>query len=268
VGLGQGVLKLQAEITRVEQRLLEIDTRRVALEAQLNALRDAPSTTSLPRVELPEAQEQPLDHDALLGRALELRPELSAAQAGISRAETLVELAEKGYRPDFSVGLTYTLVDPRDDAAGRAMPPDGNGDDVFGLQAGITLPVRLQKLAAAVAEAAELGTSAAEARRHLVAIIRASLGDLTQQVPLSWRQLRLVEDLLTVQAEEALESAQAAYVAGTLNALDLLDAEHVLFEAETAVARAQTDYLIGLARLEGAVGEPLQSTTVMERLDS
>jgi outer membrane protein TolC len=85
-------------------------------------------------------------------------------------------------------------------------------------------------------------------------------------VPLGWRQLRLVEDLLIVQAEEALQSAQAGYIAGTLNALDLLDAEHVLFEAHTAVARAKTDYLVGIAKLEGELGGSLTTTT--ERFES
>jgi outer membrane protein TolC len=267
-GLGQDVLKLQAEITRAERTLLEIDARRAALEAQLNGLRDAPASALLPAGRLPDVQERPLAFDILLARALELRPEIAAADVRISRAATLIQLAEKGYRPDFKVGLTYTLVDRREDAAGRAQPPQGNGDDILGIQGGITLPIWRKKLAAGVEEAEQLQLAAEEAKRGLIAMIRAAVGDLTQTVPLNWRELRLVDDLLMVQAEEALESAQAAYVSGTLNALDLLDAEHVLFEAQTATARAKADYLIGLARLEGAVGEPLQDISAMERSDS
>lgn len=266
IGLGQGVVKLQAEITRVENRLLDIETRRVALAARLNALRDSPASSQLPRAILPKAAEIQLDLDVLLAEALRLRPELAAADARISRAETLIRLAEKGYKPDFRVGLTYTMVDPRDDTPGRLMPPEGNGDDILGIQGGITLPIWRKKLAAGVDEAIALESSAAEARRDLVAKIQAAIGDLTQRVPLTWRQLRLVEDLLTVQAEEALQSAQAGYIVGSLNALDLLDAEHVLFEAHTAVARAQTDYLVGIAKLEGELGGSLTTTT--ERFES
>jgi cobalt-zinc-cadmium efflux system outer membrane protein len=264
VGLGQGVVKLQAEITRVENELLDIETRRVALIAQLNALRDRAASAPLPQRLLPRAEEIRLDLDALLEMALRLRPELNAADARISRADTLIRLAEKGYRPDFKVGLTYTVVDPRDDTPGRLQPPQGNGDDIFGIQGGITLPIWRKKLAAGVQEALELKTAADEAKRDVVTAIEASIGDLTQRVPLSWRQLRLVEDLLIVQAEEALESAQAGYVAGTLNALDLLDAEHVLFGAYTAVARAKTDYLVGITKLEGALGGPLGTNRTTE----
>jgi outer membrane protein TolC len=268
VGPGQGVVKLQAEITRVENKLLGIDTRRVALTAQLNALRDRPATAPLPPVRLPDTGEVMLDLDSLVGTALRSRPDLSAADSRISQADTMIRLAEKGYRPDFKVGLVYTMVDPRDDTPGRLQPPEENGDDILGIQGGITLPIWRKKLAAGVEEAVERQTAVEEAKRDLVATIQAAIGDLTQQVPLSWRQLRLVEDLLIVQAEEALESAQAGYIAGTLNALDLLDAEHVLFEARTAVARARTDYLIGLAKLEGAVGGPLQTKTITEQTES
>ena len=179
-----------------------------------------------------------------------------------------MRLAEKGYRPDFKVGFTYTLVDPRDDTPGRLQPPEGNGGDIFGIQGGITLPIWRKKLAAGVEEAVEVRTAAEEAKRDILADIEAAIGDLTQRVPLSWRQLRLVEDVLTVQAEEALESAQAGYITGTLNALDLLDAEHVLFEANTAVARARTDYLVGLAKLDGALGASVQIATTTERSES
>jgi outer membrane protein TolC len=268
VGLGQAVVKLQAEITRIENKILDIDSRRAALNAQVNSLRDRPASALLPPEPLPETTERALDADQLVEKALRGRPELSAAETRIARAETLVELAEKGYRPDFRVGLIYTVVDPRDDAPGRLQPPPGNGDDILGIQGGITLPVWRRKLAAGVEEAVELQTSAEEAKRDLIATIAAAIGDLTQRVPLSWQQLRLVEDLLIVQAEEALESAQAGYIAGTLNALDLLDAEHVLFEAHTAVARARADYLIGLAKVEGAVGEALQSMMTTEQSDS
>ena len=74
-------------------------------------------------------------------------------------------MAEKGYRPDFKVGFTYTVVDPRDDAPGRLQPPEGNGDDILAIQGGITLPIWRRKLTAGVEEAIELQTGEEEAKR-------------------------------------------------------------------------------------------------------
>jgi outer membrane protein TolC len=264
VGLGQGVVKLQAEITRVEEQLLDIEAGRSALEARVNSLRDRPTSSPLPTLVLPEVAAVRIEPDELIERALAFRPELAAAEAEIARATALAELAGKDRRPDFKVGLSYTGVGRREDPAGIAMPPEDNGKDIFAVQGGITLPVHRKKLRAGVEEAEELVLAAQQSRRATATAIEGSLGDLMARLPLKWRQLRLLEDLLILQAEEAVESAEAGYVAGTLNALDLLDAEHVLFESRIAVARAHADYLIALARLEGAVGEPFAATDIKE----
>ncbi len=77
---------------------------------------------------------------------------------------------------------------------------------------------------------------------------------------LTWKQLRLLKDVLEIQAQESLRSSEAGYAAGAINSLDLLDAERVLLDVRTAVARTRADYAIAVARLEGAVGEPIPAT--------
>ena len=257
-GSSQAVVKLQAATTRAENLVLDIDSRRVDLEARLNALLDRPANTAILPARPPDAVEQELTFGSLLQTAERRRPELAAADARIARAEALVRIAEKEYRPNFVGGLTYTFVDPRTDAAAQLMPPAGNGDDIFGIQAGVSLPVWRKRLAAGVDEANQLELVAREAKRGLLAKIEAAIGDHLQRLPLTWKQLRLLEDVLVVQAEEAVDSAEGGYISGALNALDLLDSEHVLYEAQTSVARANADYAIRCAELEGALGDPLQ----------
>ena len=67
------------------------------------------------------------------------------------------------------------------------------------------------------------------------------------------------EDVLEIQASQSLRSAEAGYAAGTLNALDLLDAERVLLDVRIAAARARADYAITLAELEGTVAAPVSA---------
>lgn len=270
VGLEQAVVKLQAEITKDDARLLEIAARRAGLTTALNALRDRPPETRLPEAPPPEtarpeapSEEPAVDVEALevesLGRrARHDRPELARARALIAAAETAAELARTEYRPDFTLGLGYTAVDRRSDAAGRAVPPEGNGDDVVGLSVGVNLPVWRARLAAGVEEASARQSAAEEELRSTVAGIDQALGELAARIPLVRRQLELFDRLLSVQAEEALRSAEAAYAAGTLGALDLLDAERVLLDVRIATARTRADYRIAIARLEGAVGGPLE----------
>ena len=129
---------------------------------------------------------------------------------------------------------------------------------LFGIVGSLSIPLWGGANTAERERASALQVAAAQGRRVATTEIRTELEDLADRLPLTWRQLRLLEDVLIVQAEEALESAKAGYVAGTLNALDLLDAEHVLFDAQIAAARSRADYAIGVAELEGAIGTSLE----------
>ena len=259
VGIGQGVVKIQAEITRDDARLLEIATRHTALSARLNALRDRPQGTPIPAFAIPTATEMDVDFAELRAEALRRRPELAEADALIARAERLGDLASKGYSPDFTAGINYAYVAKRRDRAGRDFPPEDNGQDVLGLFAAVNLPIHGKSLDAGVEEAGQRRLAAEERRRAVTTGIEGELGDLTSRLDLTWDRIRLFEDVLIHQAEESLRSAESAYATGTYNALDLLDAERILLGVRVATERARTDFAVVVAELEGVVGLPLAS---------
>jgi outer membrane protein TolC len=258
VGLEQAVVKLQAEISKDDLRLLEIGHRRAGLVAALAALRDRDPDAPLPLFEPAAGPTLPeLDLDRWSQEARSRRPEMIRARALVAAARAGGELAQKEYKPDFTLGLGYTLVGRREDGPGRVQPPPGNGDDIVGVTLGVNLPVRRRRLVAGLAEAAAREGAADEMLRAVEAGIDQVLGELAARLPLTDDQLQLFDRLLITQAEEALRSADAAYAAGAASALDLLDAERVLLDVRIGAARLQSDYLIALARLEGALGAPL-----------
>lgn len=257
IGLQQVVVKIQAEITKANSRLLEIADRRASIVAFLNALRDYPQGTPITEAELPDLPEIATDLETLHAKARDARPEIVTSDARIARSTTLVDLAGKDYKPDITAGLFYTLVGSRDDPAGRLNPPPDDGDDILGISAGINLPIWRKKLAAGVEEAVKGELAALESKRAVITRIDRSLGELPPRLDLTWQQLRLFEDVLVIQAEQSLLSAEAGYSAGSQDALDLLDAERVLLDVRTGTERNRADYAIALAQLEGAVGEPL-----------
>jgi cobalt-zinc-cadmium efflux system outer membrane protein len=261
-GIEQGVIKIQAEITRDDSRLLDIATRRAAMVAALNGLRDRPQEAPIPPLALPGTPPTPLPTlAALRTRALAARPELASADAEIGRADTLVELAQKEYKPDITLGVMYTAVGDRTDPPGIVQPPLDNGKDIFGISASLNLPIKRGKLKAGVEEAAEMRLAAVERKRDVTTLIDRALGGLAERARLSGEQVRLFDRVLMVQAEQSLRSAEAAYAAGSLNSLDLLDAERTLLDVRTGAARARSDHAIALARLEGAIGGPLTPGT-------
>jgi outer membrane protein TolC len=262
VGQEQGVVKLQAEITRDETRMLDLAAQRARLVAQLNALRDRPTGLEVPALQLPPQADAPLPPlDALQALALEARPELLRAAVEVNRADTLIELAQKEFKPDFTLGVTYALVGTRSDAPGQILPPPDNGSDVFGIQLSVNLPLHRGRLNAGLEQAAERRLQAVERRRSETAAIDGALGDLHARVRLTGEQIELFERALLVQAEQSLASAEAGYSAGTLGALDLLDAERTLLTARTGTVRARADHAIAIARLEGTLGAPLKPGT-------
>ncbi|HVS63428.1 MAG TPA: TolC family protein [Thermoanaerobaculia bacterium] len=258
VGLQQAVVKLQAEITRIDERLVEVGARRRSMSARLAALRGGGEhePVPLPPLELREAQRLP-SLTELTAAALVGRPEVALTRALIDAAEAAVELARKEYRPDLTLGVAYTAVSGRDDAAGRLNPPEGNGDDILGVSVSVPLPVWRRRLESGVETAAAQRSAVERGLEVLAVAYERDLGDLLARLEGVERQLELIEDLLIVQAEESLRSAEVAYASGSVGALDLLDAERTLLNARISAARLRADLLVTLARIEGAVGAPL-----------
>jgi outer membrane protein TolC len=257
-GLQQESVRIQAQITRTDTRLLDIAERRASLLAILNALRDRRADEPVAAVTVPEPREPVFDRAGLGQDARERRPELAAADAEIAARGTLIELAHKSFRPDLTFGLSYTSVGRRGDLPGRVNPPPDNGDDIFALTGSLNLPVRRRKLAAGVEEAQASRWAAEEDKRRILAGIERSIGDLTARMPLLFEHWRLLGSVLQIQAREALRSAETAYRTGRLNAVDLLDSEVVLFEVRIATARTRTDLAIAQAELERAVAHSLK----------
>jgi outer membrane protein TolC len=260
VGLNQAVIKIQAEITRAESRLLEIAARRAEVSARLNALRDRPQSTPIAVSSLGVRPAVELVPEELRRRALASRPEVAAATAGVEASAARLERTKKAYSPNLMFGVSYGFVGRREDEAGRLIPPEDNGQDTLGVTAGVSLPVWRAKLEAGVEEQTARRLAAEEAVREVSAGIDGDLGNLVERIRLLEDQVELYDGVLTVQARESLQSAESAYATGTAGALDLLDAERVLFQVMIGAARARTDLVIARSRLEGVIGGPLEVT--------
>ncbi len=204
VGLDQAVIKLQAEITRTDTRLLGIAVRRAEVAARLNALRDRPQTTPVVVADAGARRTVELELEALRLRSLAGRPEMAAATAKAEAAEVRVERSKKAYSPNLMVGLRYGFVGRRDDETGRLVPPEGNGDDDLALTAGVSVPVWRSKLRAGVEEGTARQLAADEAVREATASIDGELGELLHRIPLLEDQVDLYENVLMVQARQSL----------------------------------------------------------------
>lgn len=253
-GLQMDAIQLQAEMSRLESRQTEFDERRAGVVAEINRLRDRsgePVDLEVP-VAAPSVD---LDWDRLRNLALVTRPELTVDMARIERSGALIDLAGKGRSPDFSVGLTYAYVDRRTD-----VDVPNNGQDVLGISGGITIPLWKTGNDAEIEAATQMQLAEEASRRSTITGIQRQLEDLRGRIPEIKRRLALLEDILPIQSEQALASAESAYAAGRVDALALLDAERLLLDVRLTAARSRTDLAIALIDLEAAVAAPVTTT--------
>lgn len=257
-GLQQDAIKIQAEISRVELSLLELASARAELAAELAALRAAPGDAGLAPVALAEAPDVAVDPGLLAGAALEARPELAAASARIAASESRASAARAMGRPELTLGVEYGFMRGEEHGDKTDLLSDG---DELALTMRLSLPVRRRAIAAGVEQAVQERLAGVAERASLELEVRRDVSSLAARLGLARRQLELNEGVLSVQAEEALRSAEHAYGTGALGSIDLLDAVRVLYELRLQAARVRADLAILAASLEGACGFPLRAAS-------
>jgi cobalt-zinc-cadmium efflux system outer membrane protein len=256
VGLQQAVVKLQAEITRDQNRLEALRSQRVDTEAALNSLRDLPSTTPIDKVSPIVRPAVAINLDDLYKIGRDNRPEVQAALLRIEKDEKRIQLAHRNYWPDFTIGAGVTNVMDRSDPAGIMNPPDQNGKNIFSFTVGMNIPLRRKKYDAALIEATQDKIASREGYRNVVNTLESSVRAIGFRIETLDQQINLFEKTLLPQAEQALSSTEAAYSTGTLGILDLLDSERVLLDVRFGLAKMNSDYMKSLAEMERAIGAP------------
>jgi cobalt-zinc-cadmium efflux system outer membrane protein len=229
-GAQQDVLRAQVEITRFEQLRAEQEAEVEARLAELSRFvgREVqPDTVAGVHLAL---RPEPRDLPALLAQAEATLPELRAGAAGVEREELAIELAQRDFKPDFTVQAGYMNR--------------GGLDPMWQAGVGVTLPLYRGRRRAAVAEA-EAGRLAAA---HQVEAVRAQIRFRTRerlaQLRAAERMAVVYEDGLLPQARMSYESSIASYQAGKVPFLSVLEALQTLH-------RDRIDHLRVLAAHEG-----------------
>ena len=188
--------------------------------------------------------------DALIHRAVSLRPDLAAARAFAERADTRIRVVRSQFLP--SVGVT-----------GSAGPSWISGGDGSKFAHSIGVAMRWP-LFTGFRNVFDIRQAELEAQ-----LAREDVRSLEQQVNLQvWtsyyslqtatQRLTTARDLLT-SAQQSVDVAQSRYKSGVGSILDLLTAESALESARAQEVQARTDWFLSVAQLAHDTGslEPL-----------
>ncbi len=246
----QDLFKTQVEISRMENQLIALRKKKVALLADLNTLRnrpvgeplDLPSSYVVPEVLSTEEQ--------LAEIAREENPDLKRHGEMVRQKETALSLARKQILPDFQIGAAYKV---REDS-----PTGADRPDFFTANVMVSLPVWHRRKQDEGVEAALRDLSSVKSGyENAWNDIRNRIRDVTAEIFSLRESLSLFDSGLLPQARESVNSSLAAYQVGQVEFASVLLGQLSLYMQE--IEREKTAETLGVrsAELELLTGREL-----------
>lgn len=236
-GTQSDVLRAQIEAIRIaaEQRALAAEVRGAEVMLNTSIARDPSSPIPELDVSVPEG-EPPTS--TRVARASQARPELRAGRAEIEQAEAEVRVMKSMYAPMAMVrtGPAYTMA-------------EGEG---WMLMIGLSIPIWRGKLRAGVAEAnamVDMATADLDAMRRMA---DGEARSARETVAAARERYRALRDDILPRAEQAIAPTLAAYSAGQVPLVSVIEAAQVLWMSQRDLVVARAELGTAWARLRRA----------------
>lgn len=248
-GLQQDVLLAQLELSK----LLDQEIRRQAIRdhqvIRLNVMMAEPPDKPVVIAAMAAQPSTSLAESALLyQRASSARPLLSEKRAAIKASESRLELAKKGYYPDFMVGVMYGNRDENDLGQSR--------QDFLSVKLSLNVPLYAgtkqdRTVGQRARELASNQYALTDQRNMVFSAIAAARTDYERAL----RQVELFSKGIIPQARQTVESMLAGYQVGQVDFLNLVRTQVTLFNYELQYWQSYTEAHQAIARMKAAVGE-------------
>ena len=249
-GSQQDVLLAQLELSKLKEEKLNLTSMRHGQEARLNALLDRIPEKS---VRIPAEADFKLPaivESALQDKAFQLRPLFAQHRKMLDAAQSKVDLAKKGFYPDFTVGAFYDV---------RQNTPSGQSrSDFASFQLSMNLPIYAERKQA---KAVDQRQSELLQERYAIQDehhkIQAKIVAKAAEYQHAKEKLSLLEHEIIPQAQQTLDSLLAGYQVNQTDFTDLLRTQLSFFQYQTQYWQALTNTQQILAELSAEVGEEL-----------
>lgn len=247
IGTHSDLVRVQVELGQLEDRIAEfqdlIHPTAAAFNALLNRAVSAPIALTTDILVNPAFNQEAAAASKLTADTLSVgNPELVMLDALIAARRAGIQLAEKKYYPDFTLGIDYLATDER---PGRA----ANGKDVVMPTLSLNIPLYWEKNRAAVEEAQLRQHSVEERRKDREYMLTADFARAKFDLRDAERKIALFTHTLIPKVEESIEASYTAYESGQAGFLDVLDSERRLLDFELSLSRAQSDRAIATTQL-------------------
>ena len=220
----QDLVKVQNELAMQRNELAAMQARVPTLQRNLNALVGRTALDEPVLATLPEPRPVPVTAAELAARLTAHNPELMAMDQDIAARNERVTRAEQEWIPGLSLTAGFT----------------GSISQMVG--AALTFPfLRKTAIEAGIAQAnAELSAARARRRQAGPDLLARASGELAMLTDLE-RQIGVLQDTIQPQAEQAVELSRAAYAAGRIPLIELLDTRRTAVEIRLLLLRARSE---------------------------
>ncbi|MCG8550752.1 MAG: TolC family protein [Desulfobacterales bacterium] len=244
------VVKAQAQAGQVQyDRMLLQDLEETQVTV-LNGLLNRPPQTPIGTLMAPEEGWELPRLELLFQTARTRREVIAMADKAIQKAQKEEKLAGYAKYPDFKLGVTWSGIGNPDVPS----PPDDAGDDAFGIQFGVTIPLWYGKNKAKQLKALAMIQAKAAQKQEMVNQTQTRIRTLYYKVRNAIRQEELYKNDLLPQALRALDVSETWFREGQGPFSDILESQAAVYNFQLSLARARSDKGKYMAALEPLVG--------------
>lgn len=242
------VIKAQVSVAQTENDLIANERGVANARSGLNRLLGRVLGASVEAVDSLTIPEAPPDFARLEQLAMTMRPELRGLTSQREGARAAQRLARQYWLPDVSVSVS------RNNVYGTT--------PIFSTGIGIGIPIFFwQHQRGEVAEAEHRELELTAQYRDLAAQVGQDLRNAYATASTTLRQVTFLRDELLPSAREAYRVASVSYGLGGSSALEVIDAQRTLLDAQTQYAAALAAVNDAMADLERATGTSLTAAS-------
>lgn len=263
----QDVLRIQRELSELDDALNRYRGQRISAVAALLQLMDQPTTGEI--ATLPQVDAQTLDArvEALIALGERHNPELAALAHREMKNQQAAKLADLAYIPDLTLGFEWNHADGRSpfvppvNPMTRVRPPfndaSAQGDDNWALTIGVNLPIWAERNEAAKREARKRIEATHDERRSLQRMIAFRIHDAWARIETDRTSIELLKSTIIPQARQSYDASMVAYQEGTEKFITVIDNWRKLLMFELMTHRSTASMHTALADLQREIGASL-----------
>jgi len=252
------IVRAQIRVAELQYRLNALERSRDPNVARLNAVLNRPADAPLPWPRQEPAPPVAVDPRAIVAALKQNNPQLQAMGFDVEQLRREVDVAKRNFYPDIGLGVEWMEM--------NMGSMSGTDDDVMlGLQ--LNLPIWRRSYKAAELQARAAARRAQHEKQNMENELVARTARALYEYEDSGRRVQLYGMALVPKAEQLIGASEAAYMAGTIDFLSLIDAQQTLLEYQLEYERASASRQQRMAELEMLAGTALSGTTPASKPD-